>query len=91
MKKPPPQRPYLLPHAAALPDPVATPQAVQQLRDAGFPDAEQAALTSAFLRVLALWTQQANAAPIRHPSHGGKADGADDAPHPHGFEGEVFS
>jgi len=38
------EAPYLLPHAAALPDPVATPQAVQQLRDAGFPDAEQARL-----------------------------------------------
>jgi hypothetical protein len=38
---------------------VETPQAVQQLRDAGFSADQQAALTTALLRVLALWTQQA--------------------------------
>ena len=54
-----PETPSHVPHAAALPDPVAPPQTVQQLRDAGFSNDEQAALTTAFLRVLALWTQQA--------------------------------
>ena len=45
--------------APALPDPGAAEQAVQQLRAAGFAEDQQAALTTAFLRVLALWTQQA--------------------------------
>src|SRR5215471_17065384 len=40
-------------------DPVETPLAMQQLRAAGFSDDQQAALTTALLRVLALWTQQA--------------------------------
>ncbi|SRR6266571_4874500 len=39
--------------------PVETQMAVQQLRDAGFSVDQQAALTTALLRVLALWTQQA--------------------------------
>ena len=43
----------------ALPDPGETPLAIQQLRAAGFSDDQQAALTTALLRVLALWTQQA--------------------------------
>ena len=43
----------------ALPDPVDTQLAVQQLRAAGLSDDQQAALTTALLRVLALWTQQA--------------------------------
>jgi hypothetical protein len=47
------------PRGEGLPDPVATAQAVQQLRAAGFSDDQQAALTTALLRVLALWTQQA--------------------------------
>jgi len=33
--------------------------AVQQLREAGFSEDQQAVLTTALLRVLALWTQQA--------------------------------
>lgn len=45
--------------AEARPDPVETPLAIQQLRAAGFSDDQQAALTTALLRVLALWTQQA--------------------------------
>jgi hypothetical protein len=44
---------------AARPDPGETPLAIQQLRAAGFSDDQQAALTTALLRVLALWTQQA--------------------------------
>jgi len=39
--------------------PVETETAVQQLRAAGFSEDQQAALTTALLRVLALWTQQA--------------------------------
>src|SRR6266446_3978113 len=51
---PPPEprgEPFLLP--------VETQMAVQQLREAGFSEDQQAALTTALLRVLALWTQQA--------------------------------
>jgi len=55
----PAEAPHPLPHQTALPDAVAPPHAVQPLRDAGFADEEQAALTAAFLRVLALWAQQA--------------------------------
>ena len=66
------EAPHLLPHSAALPDPVTPPQAVQQLRDAGFPDDEQAALTSAFLRVLALWTQQATREDVQTALHAGE-------------------
>jgi hypothetical protein len=39
--------------------PVATRVAVQQLREAGFSEDQQDALTTALLHVLALWTQQA--------------------------------
>jgi hypothetical protein len=39
--------------------PVETETAVQQLREAGLSEEQQAALTTALLRVLALWTQQA--------------------------------
>ena len=39
--------------------PVETETAVQQLREAGFSEEQQAALTTALLRVLARWTQQA--------------------------------
>jgi hypothetical protein len=38
---------------------VETERAIQQLRAAGFSDDQQTALTTALLRVLALWTQQA--------------------------------
>src|SRR6266567_4049291 len=51
-----PQRP---PEGEPLPAPVDARRAVEQLRDAGFSDDQQAALTTALLRVLALWTQQA--------------------------------
>jgi hypothetical protein len=43
----------------APPDPVEMPLVLQQLRAAGLSDDQQAALTTALLRVLALWTQQA--------------------------------
>src|SRR3989442_14546377 len=39
--------------------PMETHMAVQQLREAGVSEDQQAALTTALLRVLALWTQQA--------------------------------
>ena len=42
--------------------------AVQQLREAGFSEDQQAALTTALLRVLALWTQQATRGDL-HAEH----------------------
>jgi hypothetical protein len=44
--------------------PVEAETAVQQLREAGFSEDQQAALTTALLRVLALWTQQATRADL---------------------------
>jgi hypothetical protein len=55
--------PYKVPSAPPTEEPpsipVDMPLAVQQLRAAGFSEDQQAALTTALLRVLALWTQQA--------------------------------
>ena len=48
-----------VPEEEPPPLPVDTQMAVQQLREAGFSADQQAALTTALLRVLALWTQQA--------------------------------
>jgi hypothetical protein len=45
-----------------------TQMAVQQLREAGFSEDQQAALTTALLRVLALWTQQATRGDV-HAEH----------------------
>jgi hypothetical protein len=56
------------PHEEPLPRPVETYTAVQQLREAGFSDDQQAALTTALLRVLALWTQQATRGDL-HAEH----------------------
>ena len=56
----------------ALPDPLETAQAVQQLRAAGFSDDQQAALTTALLRVLALWTQQATRGDVQAALHAGE-------------------
>src|SRR5262249_57119319 len=55
----PHEGPLQAPRREALPDPVETERALQQLRAAGFSDDQQTALTTALLRVLALWTQQA--------------------------------
>lgn len=52
----------------APPLPVDPQMAVQQLRDAGFSAEQQAALTTALLRVLALWTQQATRGDL-HAEH----------------------
>src|SRR5262249_15279973 len=57
--EPPQDDQHTGPHEEARSDPAETPLAIQQLRAAGFPDDQQAALTTALLRVLALWTQQA--------------------------------
>jgi hypothetical protein len=57
------------PRGEGLTDPVATEQAVQQLRAAGFSDDQQAALTTALLRVLALWTQQATRGDLQTELH----------------------
>ena len=48
--------------------PMETQMAVQQLREAGFSEDQQAALTTALLRVLALWTQQATRGDL-HAEH----------------------
>ncbi len=53
---------------APLTIPVETQIAVQQLREAGFSADQQAALTTALLRVLALWTQQATRGDL-HAEH----------------------
>ena len=60
------------PSGLILPDPVETEQAVQQLRAAGFSDDQQAALTTALLRVLALWTQQATRGDVQAGLHAGE-------------------
>jgi len=51
-----------------LPLPGETQLAIQQLREAGFSEGQQAALTTALLRVLALWTQQATRGDL-HAEH----------------------
>src|SRR5712691_11915169 len=51
-----------------LPPPGETQLALQQLREAGFSEGQQAALTTALLRVLALWTQQATRGDL-HAEH----------------------
>jgi hypothetical protein len=53
---------------ASPPLPVDTQIAVQQLREAGFSADQQAALTTALLRGLALWTQQATRGDL-HAEH----------------------
>ena len=60
---PPPE-----PRGEPQPLPVETHMAVQQLREAGFSEDQQAALTTALLRVLALWTQQATRGDL-HAEH----------------------
>ena len=52
--------------------PVDMPLAVQQLRAAGFSEDQQAALTTALLRVLALWTQQATRGDLQTELHAGE-------------------
>src|SRR2546425_10604186 len=64
---PPPE-----PHGEPLPLHVETHMAVQQLRDAGFSEDQQAALTTALLRVLALWTQQATRGDLQTELHAGE-------------------
>jgi|SRR5215470_3674637 len=57
-----------VPEEEPPPLPVDTQMAVQQLREAGFSADQQAALTSALLHVLALWTQQATRGDL-HAEH----------------------
>src|SRR5262245_48642878 len=45
---------------------------VQQLREAGFSEDQQAVLTTALLRVLALWTQQATRGDLQTELHAGE-------------------
>src|SRR5712691_10276969 len=51
-----------------LPPPGETQLALQQLREGGFSEGQRAALTTALLRVLALWTQQATRGDL-HAEH----------------------
>jgi len=60
------------PREEPLPVPVDAQRAVQQLRDAGFSEDQQAALTTALLRVLALWTQQATRGDLQTELHAGE-------------------
>jgi hypothetical protein len=49
-----------------------TPLVLQQLRDAGLSDDQQAALTTALLRLLALWTRQATRDDVQEGLHAGE-------------------
>jgi hypothetical protein len=60
------------PEGEPAPVPVDAQMAVRQLRDAGFSEDQQAVLTSAFLRVLALWTQQATRGDLQTALHAGE-------------------
>jgi Type VI secretion system protein DotU len=64
--------PQRVPEGGPLPVPVDAQRAVQQLREAGFSEDQQAALTTALLRVLALWTQQATRSDLQTELHAGE-------------------
>jgi hypothetical protein len=64
--------PQRVPEEEPPPVPVDAQMAVQQLRDAGFSADQQAALTTALLRVLALWTQQATRGDLQTELHAGE-------------------
>jgi Type VI secretion system protein DotU len=64
--------PQRVPEGEPPPVPVDAQMAVQQLRDAGFSADQQAALTTALLRVLALWTQQATRGDLQTELHAGE-------------------
>jgi hypothetical protein len=68
----PADRPQTPPEGEPLPVPVDAQMAVQQLRDAGFSEDQQVALTTALLRVLALWTQQATRGDLQTELHAGE-------------------
>jgi Type VI secretion system protein DotU len=68
----PSDMPQRTPEREPLPVPVDAQMAVQQLRDAGFSEDQQAALTTALLRVLALWTQQATRGDLQTELHAGE-------------------
>ena len=68
----PSDMPQRVPPEDPLPVPVDTQKAVQQLREAGFSEDQQAALTTALLRVLALWTQQATRGDVQTAWHAGE-------------------
>ena len=68
----PPEVPQSTPEGGPPPVPVDAQMAVQQLRIAGFSEDQQAALTTALLRVLALWTQQATRGDLQAELHAGE-------------------
>jgi hypothetical protein len=55
-----------------LTPPGETQLVIQQLCEAGFSEGQQAALTTALLRVLALWTQQATRGDLQTAMHAGE-------------------
>ena len=61
-----------VPEGEPPPVPGDTQVVVQQLRAAGFSEDQQAALTTALLRVLALWTQQATRGDLQTELHAGE-------------------
>ena len=64
--------PQSTPEGESPPVPVDAQMAMQQLREAGFSADQQAALTTALLRVLALWTQQATRGDLQTELHAGE-------------------
>src|SRR5262249_38164403 len=68
----PSDMPQRAPEGESMPGPGDAQMAVQQLRDAGFSADQQAALTTALLRVLALWTQQATRGDLQTELHAGE-------------------
>src|SRR5215813_6185140 len=61
-----------VPEGEPPPVPGDTQIAMQQLRAAGFSEDQQAALTTALLRVVALWTQQATRGDLQTELHAGE-------------------
>ena len=68
--------PYTVPSVPLTEEPPSVPLdmplAVQQLRAAGFSADQQAALTTALLQVLALWTQQATRGDLQNELQAGE-------------------
>jgi len=66
------ERPLQETHVEPLTPPGETQVVIQQLCEAGFSESQQAALTTALLRVLALWTQQATRGDMQMALHAGE-------------------
>jgi hypothetical protein len=66
------ERPLQETRVEPLAPPGETQLVIQQLCEAGFSEGQQAALTTALLRVLALWTQQATRGDMQTALHAGE-------------------